>query len=149
MKFRFKLDSLLKHRGTLKDQAQKEYADAQAKVNECLAEIERMYDQIDESRLLISQTEKNAKDQQTPVFVSTHEFVDGQKIKIDRKRKEARELMVAAERKLEALIEATREYEVLKRLRERQHVEFKKVEKKRDVKRIDDLVTMRFKRSEP
>lgn len=147
MKFRFKLDSLLKHRSTLKDQAQREYAEAQAKVQDCLAEIQKMYNQIDQTRLMIAETEKNKNSQQAPVFVSSHEFVDGQKIKIERKRREARELMAISEKKLDALIEATREHEVLKRLKEKKLTEFRLESKKRDMKRIDDLVTMRLKRS--
>lgn len=146
MKFRFKLDSLLKHRSTLKDQARREYAEAQAKVQDCLAEIQRMYNQIDQTRLMIAETERNGQAPQSSVFISSHEFMDGQKIKIERKRREARELMVVSERKLDALIEVTREHEVLKRLKEKKLAEFKVMSKKRELKRIDDLVTMRLKR---
>ncbi|MCB0407059.1 MAG: flagellar export protein FliJ [Bdellovibrionales bacterium] len=147
MKFRFKLESLLKYRNQLKDEAQRDYRSAQFKVDQCLGEIQKMYEQMDQSRNLISQKERAKSNDQIPMILSSHDFISGQKIKIERKRQEARELMSIAEQKLEILIAKTQDFEVLKKLKERQHESFKKEKKKKENKQLDDLVTMRFRRS--
>ena len=147
MKFRFKLQSVLKHRLRLRDEAQREHMAAKAKVDDCLAEIQKMYDQMDQARNLIAASEKTGTKGQAAVFSSSHEFLSGQKVKIERRREEARQLMAVAEQKLEVLIEASKEYEALKNLKKRRFEEFKKQKTKKENSEIDDLVTMRFNRS--
>ncbi len=147
MRFRFRLETLLKHRETLKGEAQRVWMQSQNRVNECLEEIQKMYNQVDQSRQTISNSEKAGVSHQSAVFISANEFLVGQKIIIERKRQEARELMSAAEQKREELISATQDCEVLKKLKERKKQEFLKRKKIKEAKQVDDLVTMRFKRS--
>ena len=147
MKFRFRLESLLNHRGSLKDEAQRVWMEAQNRVNECLEEIQTMYNQVDESRQTIASSEKAGVSNQSAVFVSNNEFLSGQKIRIERKRQEARELMSIAEQKREEMVAAIQDHEVLKKLKEKKKQEFLKKKKTREAKEMDDLVTMRFTRS--
>lgn len=147
MKFRFRLETLLKHRGALKDEAQRVWMEAQNEVNDCLEKIQDMYKQVDQSRQTIASSEKAGVVNQTAVFVSTNEFLKGQKVRIERKRQEARELMTVAEQRREEMVAAIQEYEVLKKLKERKKQEFLKTKKAREAKEMDDLVTMRFTRS--
>lgn len=147
MKFRFRLESLLNHRESLKDEAQRVWMEAQNKVNVCLEEIQKMYNQVDESRQTIASSEKAGVSNQSAVFVSNNEFLAGQKIRIERKRQEARELMSIAEQKREEMVAAMQDHEVLKKLKEKKKQEFLKKKKTREAKEMDDLVTMRFTRS--
>ena len=147
MKFKFKLQSVLKHRLRLRDQAQRDHMEAKAKVDQCLGVIQDMYTQMDQARSIISQTEQFGMQSQAAVFSSSHEFIKGQEIRIERKRAEARELMAIVESKLEILIEASKEYEALKNLEKKKFEEFKKMKIKKENAEIDDLVTMRFDRS--
>lgn len=144
MKFRFRLDSILNHRETLKSEAQRVWMEAQNKVDECLEQIQFMYTQMDETRATIAQKEKAGISHQSAHFLTGNEFLQGQKVKIERKRQEARELMSIAEQKRELLVEATQQVEVLKKLKEKKKIEFLKKKKVKEIKELDDLVTMRF-----
>ena len=147
MRFRFRLETLLKHREALKDEAQRVWMEAQNNLNQCLEEIKEMYRQMDHSRQTIATSEKSGVRNQPAVFVSANEFMSGQKVRIERKRQEARELMTVAEQRREEMIAATQNHEVLKKLKDRKKQEFLKKKKVMEAKQIDDLVTMRFKRS--
>lgn len=130
-----------------RDHAQREHVEAKSKVEQCLSEIQKMYEQMDQARNLISDTEQAGAGSQVALFSSSHEFLSGQKIKIERKRIEARELMTVAEEKLEVLVLASQEFESLKKLKEKKIQEFKILKNKKEKAALDDLVTMRFNRS--
>ena len=146
MIFKFPFETLLKQRKRMEEAAQREFVAAQVKVNEILNIIDQMYSRVDEVRIQISEIQKNGNENLNQIQ-QIESFIDGQKVRIEMKRAEARELMQVLEEKQEILIEKTKEHKALKILKEKQFKEFQKMKKKKEAKNIEDLVTMRFRRS--
>lgn len=146
MAFHFALKTLLKHRKRLEDDAQAEYLEAQNRVNEALNTIQQMYTRIEEIREKNMDLERGSSPGKLSYIATNNEFIDGQKIRIERKRHETRELMQIAEAKHEKLVEAAREYKILEKLREKKYSAYLKEQKIKEQKQMDDVVTMKFKR---
>ncbi len=145
MKFTFPYDKLLDHRKALEEVARREYAAARARVDEAEAELRSMYDGIARSRERAGRLEREGG-AQGPALSLIGEFIDGQRIRIERQRRKIRELLMDAEEKQGALIEAAKEHKTLEKLKERRLKEFKRAVKKKELKEIDEIVTTRFKR---
>ena len=143
MKFEFSFEKLLEHKKTLEDIARRNWAEKQGELDKGLKKLEDMFGQIDESRqrALTLGTNGGATG---PALVQIDEFINGQKIRIERHRASLRELMAEVERLHELLVEAAKERKTLEKLKERRLEEFKKLQKKREAKEIDELVTTRF-----
>ncbi len=137
LKFRFKLESILRYRRTLEEQARANYLQARAKADQALLEIEQMYQAIDDARLSI----KNAALQGSSAnhLGLQEDFIQGQKIRIDAARMKARELLSTADEKQEELTQAQRERKVLELLKDRKHADFKITQKKLDMKIMDEV----------
>lgn len=144
MKFRFAFEKLLAHKRTLEDVARREFAEAQALVDEAEKELNRLFGQIDDSRDLALElgTKGGA---QGPALVQIDEFIRGQGIRIESQRHRIRELKIVAEEKQELLLAAAKERKVYEKLREKRLEEFKLLQKKLEMKQVDDLVTTRFR----
>ena len=146
MAFKFKFEALQRHRKTLRDLAQRDFADAQAAASEQMQFIEALYQQIDLSN------EKSIEIRNTvPVDMeqlkSIEEFVELQKIKIEQEREKARELLSIAEEKQEALVEKAQEYKVVEILREKEHKKYLEKVKHIESQEMDDMNLMRHSRS--
>lgn len=140
MAFRFGLDSVLKHRQRLEEMAQKEFATAQAAVDEILKRLDGMYQRLDEVREEISAAETQSQIEQIREMEG---FIAGHKIRIEAVRLEARHLLQVAEEKQEALILAAQEKKVLVKLREKRLVEYKEWLNRMEAKAQDDQTMMR------
>jgi flagellar FliJ protein len=147
MRFRFPYEKLLAHKKTLEELARKEYLIARALVEDAERELKDMYDVVTNSRQRVSRLELEGGTQ-GPSLMQIHEFITGQKVRIERQREKIRALLAEAERKHGALIEAAREHKTLEKLKERRFEEFKQLLKKQDLKVIDEIVTTRFKKEE-
>jgi flagellar FliJ protein len=147
MKFEFSLESLLEHRRRIEDVAQRDWAEAQAKVDEAVAKLNDYYDQVDQARHRSAALE-NEGGAQSGALISIDEFIGGQKYRIEAQRQAIRELKTEAERRQEILIEAAKETKTLEKLKERQLEEFKLKRRKLEAKENDELVVTRFKRAE-
>ncbi len=145
MKFKFRLDTILRHRKNEQDIAQRDYSIAQQAVREQLAAIKRMYAIIDKSREQIEGLQKGGGACAHKIC-SLEQFIDGQKIIIERARQQARELMKFEEEKHEILLNKMQEHKLLEKMKEKKKEEFKKMKNKRQQKIIDDMVTMRYKK---
>lgn len=146
MAFKFRFETLKKHRKTLRDIAQKDYADAEAKANEQMQLIESLYVQIDEAN------EKSLKLREArPVDMdqmkSIEEFVELQKVKIELEREKARELLSVMEEKQEVLMEKAREFKVVEILRAKELEKHKEKMRLIEAKEVDDINLMRHSRS--
>ncbi len=146
MAFKFGLDTVLKHRGRLEDVAQREYAEAQAAVDECLTQIERMYQRSDEVREEIAEAEQTGTAGKLAEIREMEHFLSGQKIRIERMRLKARELLQLAEEKHEALIVAARERKILVKLKEKKLFEYRAWLQRIEAKEQDDLTMVRIAR---
>jgi flagellar FliJ protein len=147
MKFKFSYQQLLEHRKRLEDLAQKDFSIAQKDVDVAEADLEKMYQQIDDSRQNASVLQAKGGDQ-APSLVLIDHFINNHKLRIEMQRKKIRDLKSIAEEKQQALVNAAKEYKILEKLREKRVIEFKDLLKKRELKFVDDLTTMRFKRGE-
>ena len=143
MQYKFGLESVLQYRKRREDEAQREFAEAQRKMDEQLEVVNQMSDRVDEVRNEIGQlqAEKGAHIERIRQLES---FINGQKIRIENERAKARDLMQTAEEKRAHLVEVSQEKKALEKLKERRRQKFVKEQKKKEQKRADDLITMRF-----
>lgn len=146
MAFRFGLNTVLKHRQRMEDVAQREFAEAQAAVDECLRTIEAMYQRMDEVREEIQAAQQKGDGHHLQQIHDMETFLSGQKVRIDRLRLKARELLVIAEEKQEILIEAAREKKILAKLKDKRFAEYKERLSRLENKEMDDLTNMRTAR---
>jgi flagellar FliJ protein len=146
MKFRFTLEKLLEHKRTLERQAQKAWAEAQANVDRATKELNALYAAVDEARHEVPRMEREGRSAASVAQVD--EFINGQKIRIERKRGEIRELLAIAEARQVELVEAAKERKTLEKVREKRLDDFKLRRKKHELKENDELVVTRFKRAD-
>lgn len=146
MAFRFGLETVLKHRHRIEEVAQREFADAQAAVDQCLSEIEAMYRRLDEVREEILAAQQRGSASELEMIREMETFVTGQKVRIERLRLKARDLLIVAEEKHEALITAAQERKVMVKLKEKRFAEYKTWLARMEAKELDDVVSVRTAR---
>ena len=143
MAFKFNLQSVLKHRERLEDAAQKEFAEAQRAVDEILKRIEEMYRRMDEVRSEIHEAQIIGTPQKVEEIRAMEEFLINHRRRIDQTRREARELMMVAEQKQEALILAAQEKKILVKLKEKRLAEYREWLNRMEAKELDDITMTR------
>ena len=75
-------------------------------------------------------------------MVGLDEYVDGQKILIERQKQVIREKQVVLEDKHGELVAASRDYKIIEKLKDKRLQAFKKKLALKEMKELDDLVTM-------
>ncbi len=145
MKYKFAFEKLLVHRKITEDRARKEFLLAQAKVDGAEGELKKMYDDVTNAHDRVGRLQQTSGQNAASLMVAD-EFIVGQKIRIQHQREKIRQLLAVAEEKRAILIEAAREKKTLEKLKEKRFEEFKRTQKKREMREIDEIVTMRFKR---
>lgn len=143
MAFKFNLEAVMKYRKRLEEFAQREFAEAQAAVDEILQRIEDMYTRSDEVRDEIHAAQGDGSFQKIQEVREMEQFLGGHKIRIEALRLEARRLLQIAEEKQEALIEAAREKKILVKLREKKLTEYREWLRQMETKELDDLTMTR------
>jgi flagellar protein FliJ len=143
MAFKFGLETVLKHRKRLEEAAQREFAEAQAAVDAVLQRIEAMYKRSDEVREEILAAQADGSFQKIQEVREMESFLGGHKLRIEALRLEARQLLMVAEEKQEALIEAAREKKILVKLREKRLAEYREWLRQVEIKELDDLTQTR------
>lgn len=144
MSYEFSLEVLLEHRRRTENEARRVYMEAQAKVDQAVAQLNEYYAQVDRTREENMQLQKQGG-ALAPSLVANESFITGQKYRIEAQRTKIRELKMAAEELQLALIEAAKETKTLEKLKERQLEEYKKERRKREMKETDELVVLRHK----
>ncbi len=143
MKFKFNLENVLKHRKRLEELAQREYAEAQANVDECLRKIEGMYRRLDEVRDEVSQAQRAGQGHSIEQIREMESFMGGHKIRIEAMRQAARVLLQIAEEKQEALVSAARDKKMLVKLKEKKKIEHQEFLRQVETKEQDDMTMAR------
>lgn len=146
-RFVFHFEKLLKHRQSLENFAQRDWAEAQGHVDRAQSELKRMYDLIDQSRIRAADLE-NRGGAHGVALGQIDDFIRGQKIRIERLRLKIRELQAVAEEKHELLVEAAKERKILEKLKEKKKEEHRLLLKKSELKELDDIVVTRHGRSD-
>jgi flagellar protein FliJ len=143
MGFKFSLDGVLKHRKRLEEVAQREYAEAQAAVDECLRKIEAMYKRSDEVREEILGAQTSGASSSVENIREMELFLAGQKIRIETLRQHARALLQVAEEKQEALIQAAQDKKSLEKMKAKRKAEWEAWIRQIEAKELDDMTTVR------
>lgn len=147
MKFRFSLQKVLDHKRTLEDVARREWLEAKAAVDQAREQLRKMYEQIDASRMRAAEIEKEGGPRGNEL-TQIHEFIVGQRVRIERHRAAMRPLLEEEERKHVKLVEAAQERKIFEKLKERKYEEFRQKQKKKELKIMDEIVVTRFRPAE-
>lgn len=142
MGFKFQLETVLKYRKRLEEIAQREYAEAQAQVDEVLRKLEQMYQRMDEVREEIAKAQSGHDASKIEFIRQMESFLTGHKILIERQREHARDLLMVAEEKQEILIAAAKERKVLVKLKEKRQAEYQNWRNQIEIRLADDQTTM-------
>jgi len=142
MKFKFPLETVLKHRKRLEEMAQREFAEAQANVDAVLRSLEEMYRRMDEVREEILGLQKSGDPDRIEKICQMEGFLTGHKIRIEMKRQEARKLLVIVEEKQELLILAAKERKVMVKLKEKRQNEYREWLNYTEAQLADDQTSM-------
>lgn len=143
MKFKFNLENVLKHRKRLEELAQREFAEAQANVDECLRKIEGMYKRLDEVREEVAEAQRARQGQSIEQIREMEHFMGGHKIRIEAMRQAARVLLQIAEEKQEALVAAARDKKMLIKLKDKKKIEHQEWLRQVETKEQDDMTMAR------
>ncbi|MCB0365222.1 MAG: flagellar export protein FliJ [Bdellovibrionaceae bacterium] len=145
MSYKFPFETLLKHRKRIEEAAQRDYFQAKLAVDESLDKINGMYKSLDQTRTEIQQLQKGGN-QAIASINQREEYINGLRVRIEQERQVARQLMMVAEEKLHILMEAAKEHKSLDKLKEKRSQEHRQAKKKKEIKEVDEMVTMRHKR---
>ena len=147
MKFHFSYEILLKHRKALEDSAMREYMAAKGLLDEHMRLLDRMYEKIEQARLLIGEIQKQGG-RRAQELQAIETFIKGKNIEITNQRLVIRDHLQKVEVKHEKLIVAAQERKAIDKLREKRLQKFKKQQQRLEQKQVDDLVVMRYNRGE-
>jgi flagellar FliJ protein len=144
LSYTFSLEVLLNYKKRLENEARVLFNEAQTKVEEAIAVLGEYYDQVDRTREE-SLNLTRAGGILAPKLISNSDFISGQKIRIEAQRLKIRELKTTADELHESMIEAAKETKTLEKLKERGLEAYKKDRRKSEMKKTDELVTLRHK----
>ena len=142
-KFRFALESILKYRGRLEEEAKREFVEAQNKVEAQRAKIDAMYRRADEVREEIHTLERAGTGRDLELVRASEHFLLGHARRIQTERQTLGVLMADLEDKQEKLIFAASEKKVLAKLREKRRIEFVQRLDKLEALELDEMATTR------
>lgn len=128
------------------DLAHRDLIVAQNNLSACLAKIDKMYEEIEMARKDIAAKQKLGTLEALASICASERFIEGEKIRIQRERHRARELMMIVEVEQEKLIVAMQERKKMDKLKERQKEQYREELKKYEMRKMDDLVVMRVKK---
>lgn len=146
MKFKFKLEKVLQHRKIQEDLAQKDFQEAVAKLNIEKDNLEKMLNDVFQAR-------QRAFEIQTGGGIAgsglsqVHDFMMGQDIRMERQRKKIQYQETIVEELREILRQKAQEFKIIEELKEKKREQFKVEKNKLEIKRADDINSMRFVRS--
>lgn len=144
MKFKFRLESILKHRKNLEEIARRDFTEAKIHSDGILNQINTLYDSNEEAREVSHKSSKDSRFVQMQQI--TQEYLEGNKIRIERKKVEFREAQAVTENKQEELVAAAKEAKILEKMKEKNKQDFKELQRKQERKETDELIVQRYGR---
>ncbi len=145
MKFKFGLETLRKHRKNLEEMARRDFAEAKNSSDKILKQIDHFYDDSDKAREYAGSVIQSEITDPGLLQISS-EFIERNKIRIERKKTEFRQAMVVTEEKQQSLVDAARETKILDKLKDKKKEEFLKKLRKKNRKDTDEVVVQRHGR---
>ena len=146
MKFKFPLQTVVRHRKIIEDLAQKDFMEAQANLNVEIQKLEKMQSDLHESHLRTGDLQK-AGGQQGPALIQIHEFKKGQDVRIERQRYKIQEFEKIVEDKREILRQAALEYKIIEKFKEKKFEEYKFNRNIEEQNEADEQSILRFGRN--
>lgn len=144
MKFKFRFESLLKHRERIKDLAMAEFAEAQRNLDLELKKLDELYTSLDQN-FIKTQEVRESGGVAAEMLKIHDEFFTGLEIRIEEQKKQVREKKEISEEKHKVFVQASIEAKSLEKLKEKQKEEARKEKAKKDLLEIEDIVNMRTK----
>jgi flagellar FliJ protein len=145
MAFYFKLEKILQHRKNIENLARKDYFTALADLNDEKKKLEDYYSSIDNARENAYSVQSKGGVQASEVLCQINDFIKGTDLIIERQKFKVRESQKIVENKQELLQEASIEYKMMERLREKKKEEYRLDKKKLEEKNLNELNTLRYK----
>ncbi len=144
MKFKFKLDKVLRHRQILESLAQKDFQEVQAELNKQLDALEQMKMGKQQAREKAFKIQSQTGGQVLEDLRQIGDFISLQDIRIENQMKVVEECEKLVEAKREVLRQKAMDTKILKRLEDKKRQQFIEEERRLEQKEMDDNSSMRF-----
>lgn len=142
MKFKFPLQTVVRHRQIKEDLAERDFMQAQALLNDEIKKLEKMQEDWHQAHVRMGQLTQ-AGGAQGPGLVQISEFKRGQDIRIERQRAKVQEYVNLVEAAREILRQAALEYKIIDKLRDRKFEEYKAERNADEQKEMDEQNVLR------
>jgi flagellar protein FliJ len=146
LKFKFNLEKILTHRKNIENLAQKDFGEAQHLLNIEIEKINKMIRDVQDAQAERQQVTSTGG-QVSGNLQQVHDFLIGQEIRINRQKETIKRHQSLVEEKRQILLNASKEYKIIEKLKEKRFHSFKQEANYREQVRADDLATMRFGRN--
>jgi flagellar FliJ protein len=143
MGFKFSLETVLRHRKRLEDEAQRAFSEARQKLEDAKRHLEFLYSQVDRSREEIASLQNSGEAHSVSSILEREAFIRGQALRIKNHREAMRSLQQDLEEKQEALVLALRERKTLEKLKEKKKREYDMEVARKEALFLDEIATMR------
>jgi flagellar FliJ protein len=144
MKFKFPLQKVLEHRKLRENLVQKDFQDAQALLQEQLNKLQKMNDQVTEAYERSGNLAKQGG-AQGPALMEIHEFLKGQRQRIQFQEQKVQEFEKLVEAKREILRQAAMDYKIMEKMRENKFEAYRLERNATEQKENDEQSILRFK----
>ncbi len=153
MKFKFRLERVLRHRKTLQDLARKEFEDAQAKLDEETNLQNKMIQDIEDAKNIRGAIEiklagKETDKDQVGKLQQIHEYLILRAFQRDQQNSKIEQARLIVEKKQDFLREKAIDRKILEKVREKKKDEFVHEVNRQEQIMLDEIATMRASRLE-
>jgi flagellar FliJ protein len=143
MKFKFPLQKVMEHRKILEDIAQRDFQEVVVELKKNQSILNDLQDQLKfayEQAFQIQHAKSGSTSEQ---LKQVHDFIMGQKIRIERQKAKIQECEKLVEDKREILREKAVDYKIIERLRDRKKTEHEQELGKKEQKELDEISVLR------
>ena len=144
MKFKFKLDKVLRHRKILEDLAQKDFQEAMAELNKQNEILEQLRQAKADARARSYAQQSQTGGQVLESLKQIHDFIVLQDIRIEKQLQKIEECEKVVESRREILRQKAIDTKIIKKLEEKKKQQFTEEQQRLEQKEMDDNSNMRF-----
>lgn len=131
------------HRKILEGIAQREFEEAASELKKQVDKLEHLEKQLKEAYDQAFRAQHEDSGQTSEQLKQIHEFILGQKVRIERQTAKIQYHENLVEVKREILREKAVDYKIIERLRDRKKAEFEQEMRKKDQKEMDEISVLR------
>lgn len=143
MKFKFPLQKVMEHRKTLENIAQRDFQEAAAEHAKQVKIREAMEEQLRQAYDRAFQVQHSVEGSTSEQLKQIHDFILGQKVRIERQSAKIQECDKLVEEKREILREKAVDYKIIEKLREKRKTEFELEMRKKEQTELDEVSILR------